>query len=123
MSNTFDDLFIEEDEFNEELLKEILDNKVKLTNEGRVIFQEEFSAKHKIILYLLSNKIFVKKGIKADESEGPRDIYKNSDIPEGTVKRTVRELTDDKIVMTKDGKYQIPNYGIIKIKKMFQNDK
>ena len=124
MGDTFDDLFIEKEELNKDILKKILTGKVKLINDGNIIFQKVFQPKHSIILYLLSNKIFLMKKIKEKEADGPREIHLKTGVPEGTVKRYVRELEKEGLLIRTEGGYYVPNHALIKIEKiMEENDR
>ena len=117
MTEIFDDLFVEKDELNETILKEILSNNVKMTSEGDIIFQTELEPKLTILLYLLANKVFVIKKLKTSEAEGPKEIHLKTGAAEGTVKRYVRELQKEGFLVGKKGKYFVPNHALLKIKK------
>lgn len=124
MSDAFDDLFVEKDELNKEILKDVLAGRVKMTSEGDIIFQKDFDPKTAIILYLLSNKVFVMRKIKEQEADGPREIHLKTGVAEGTVKRYVRDLQKDRLLVNKNGKYFVPNHALTKIKKLVEdNDK
>jgi len=118
MSDTFDDLFVEKDELNEEILKEILANRVKMTSEGDIIFQQDFEPKTAIIIYLLSNKVFLMRKIREDEASGPKEIHTKTGVAEGTVKKYVRDMQKDRLLIGKGGKYFVPNHALNKIKKL-----
>jgi hypothetical protein len=123
MSDKFDELFVEKDELNEQILKEMLVGKVKLTKDGEIIFQDEFGPKQSIILHLLSNKVFVNKGLRESESEGPKDIHQKTGVPEGTVKVYVRELQKQGYLVRADRKYYVPNHALNKVKKLLLEEK
>jgi len=122
MSEIFDDLFVEKDALNENILKEILANKIKMTAEGDVIFQKELEPKQSILVYLLANKIFVIKKLKTDEAEGPKDIHLKTGVAEGTVKKYVRDLQKECLLVGKKGKYFVPNHALHKIQKMMNDE-
>ena len=61
MTDEFDDLFVEEHELNEKLLKETLQGRVRLTKKGQVILESDADPTSSILLYLLANKVFVYK--------------------------------------------------------------
>jgi len=124
MNDVFDDLFVEKDELNKEILKEILADRIKTTADGDVIFQKDFNPKTVILIYLLANKVFLMRKIKEKEAEGPREIHLKTGVAEGTVKRYVRELQKDGLLIGKGGKYFVPNHALNKIKKLvIENDK
>ena len=122
MTEVFNDLFVEKDELNETILKDILSNNIKITSEGDVIFQKELDPKITILVYLLANKVFVLKKIKSDEAEGPKEIHLKTGVPEGTVKRYVRDLQKEGLLVGKKGKYFVPNHALQKIKKQVMKD-
>ena len=124
MSDAFDELFIEKEELNEEILKDVLAGRIKMTSEGDIIFMKDFDPKTAMILYLLANKVFVMRKIKEEEADGPREIHIKTGVAEGTVKRYVRELQKDRLLMGKKGKYFVPNHSLTKVKKIVDaNDK
>lgn len=118
MTEVFDELFIEKDTINETVLKEILTNKIKMTADGEIIFLNELDPKISILVYLLANKIFVIKKIKNNEAEGPRDIHLKTGVAEGTVKKYVRDLQNEGLLLSKKGKYYVPNHALHKIRKL-----
>jgi hypothetical protein len=121
MVDEFDNLFIDGKELDKMLLKNTLDTNVRLTTDGRIIFEREFDPRKKILFYLLANKILVLRNIKTDEAEGPTTICKNIGIPEGTAKAYVIRLEKEKLVSkTRDGKYYVPNYYLEKVKTTIQ---
>jgi hypothetical protein len=123
MSEKFDNLFVEADVLNEDILKEILSGKIKMTKEGEVIFEKEFEPTKSILLYLLANKVLVIKKIKQEEAEGPKTIYTKTGVAEGTVKRYVRDLQKKNLLISNKGQYYVPNHALNKIKKMMEEDK
>lgn len=122
MTEVFDDLFVEKDELNETILKGILSNNIKMTSGGDVIFQKELDPKLTILVYLLANKVFVIKKLKTDEAEGPKEIHLKTGVAEGTVKRYVRDLQKEGLLVGKKGKYFVPNHSLQKIKKLVIKD-
>jgi len=124
MTEVFDELFIEKEELNETFLKDMLSGRIRMTSDGEVIFSKDFDPKVKILLFLLSNKVFVIKKIKADESESSKNIELKTGMPGGTVRRTLRELRKVSLLMQKGKNYYVPNHSLIKIKNMVEtNDK
>lgn len=124
MTDVFDDLFVEGEELNEEILKEILSSRIKMTSEGDIILQRDFDPKITILIYLLANKVFVKRKIREEESDGPKDIHLKTGVAEGTVKKYVRDLQKDRLLIGKNGKYSVPNHALNKIKNMItENDR
>lgn len=122
MTEVFDDLFVEKDELNETILKEILTDSIKMTSDGDIIFQKDLDPKKTILVYLLANKVFFLKKIKTSEAEGPKEIHLKTGVAEGTVKRYVRELQKDGLLIGKKGKYFVPNHALQKIKKQVVKD-
>jgi len=118
MTNAFDELFVEKNALNETVLKEILTDNIKMTSDGDVIFQKELDPKLIILTYLLANKVFVIKKIKNDEAEGPREIHLKTGVAEGTVKKYVRDLQKENLLLSKKGKYYVPNHALHKIQKL-----
>ncbi|MBU0471132.1 MAG: hypothetical protein KKF65_00780 [Nanoarchaeota archaeon] len=123
MKDTFDDLFVEKDELNEEILKEILVGRIKMTSEGDIIFQKDFEPKTAILIYLLANKVFLTRKIREAETAGPKEIHHKTGVAEGTVKKYVRDMQKDRLLIGKNGKYFVPNHALSKVKKLVnEND-
>ena|SRR3989338_2154675 len=124
MSEVFDDLFVEKDELNDKILKDILSGRIKMTSEGDIIFEKDFEPKTAILLHLLANKVFLMKKIKENEAEGPRNIHLKTGVAEGTVKKYVRDLQKERLLISKGGKYFVPNHALTKVSKLVnENDK
>ncbi|MFH2020149.1 MAG: hypothetical protein ABIJ34_01980 [archaeon] len=122
MSEAFDDLFVEKDKLNEDILKDILSGRIKMTNDGDIIFQKEYNPKTAILLYLLANKVFLLKKVKEEEFDGPKEIHLKTGVAEGTVKKYVRDMQRDGLLIGKKGKYYVPNHSLNKIKGMIAED-
>jgi len=124
MQDEFNELFIKKDDLNKELLKEILLPNIRLLDDGTIIFQNlSIQQNKKIVIYLLGNKIFNIREIKKNDAETPTIISKNTGIPLGTVKRSVRELVDLGIIKQNEkGEYFVPNFNLSKVKEWIKSE-
>ena len=116
-----DELFVNEEEISNELLKEILVDYVKLSAEGKIFLLPEFNAldrHNKILVVLLAKKVLkIKTG--ARETASPKDVIEVTGLPRGTVAPTLRGLQKEGFVTSSNGQYTIPTYAIYKIKERF----
>lgn len=118
----FDELFVDEDAvLDKNAIKEILKGYVQLTRGGGIIPNEDFQKlknPQKIIIVLLAKKVFsIREG--TSEETTPKEVENLTGIPRGSVTKVMPDLERDRIAKSKDGKYWIPNYSIVKVKEMF----
>jgi len=109
-----ENLFIKK-EAKEPVLLKILKPYLRIDPENKQIYllPDLFKLKYKdgIIIVLLGIKALSLKGLREnDEMIGPTEISKISKIKISTVKNALRELEEEKIVISKKGKYMIPNF-------------
>jgi len=119
--DNLDNLFVSNDQLNKELLFEILESKIKITEEGEVMIFGEFDSFQKILLYILGRKVLLIKNKLETEEAGPAEISKNTGISLGTVKVYVKKLEREQVLMNKNGKYKIPNFILPKVNERFKN--
>ena len=81
MTEAFDDLFVDKEELNEEILKEILSGRVRLTPETEVLLVEKESPRATVLLHLLAQKIFVLKKMVSEEGIGGKELHAGTGIP------------------------------------------
>jgi len=109
-----DTLFVKGDEVNRELLRDVLTPYVRLDEKGRVFPLTAFYSqtnKNKVIILLLSRKaVALKTGISEEVS--PVELSKLSDIPEGSLRPTLRLLVDEHLVDDEDSKYAIFSHAV-----------
>ena len=122
MPDELDKLFISNEELNKGVLFEILDNKIKITDEKDILIIGNFQPIKKIILYGLAKKVMFLKKIINEENIGPKEVSEKTGLPEGTSKVYVRKLEGMGFLMRKGNKYVVPNFALIKIKEYFEED-
>ena len=97
-------------------LIEILTPYLRIDPEKEEIFLlPDFSKlryKDGIIIVLLGVKLLKERGVRENELIGPTEIERISNINLSTIKNALRELGKERIVISKKGKYMIPNFVI-----------
>ncbi|MFH1107511.1 MAG: hypothetical protein V1787_06500 [Candidatus Micrarchaeota archaeon] len=120
-----DSLFVKGDEVNRELLSSILSQFVRLDEKGRIFPLASFysqSNKNKILLLLLSKKALnLKSGL--DEPITPSALAKLSDIPEGSLRPTLRLLVDERLVDDENSRYLVFSHALPRCAELFSQKK
>lgn len=115
-----EDLLVDEEELNEELLAETVSRYTKLGSESGSLIPEstfqDLSAKEKILVALLAQKVKFELELVDNEKIGPSMISELTGVKSGTVYPSVRELDELGLARNEDGKYWIPTVSIGKAK-------
>ncbi len=121
-----DKLIVEKDanNFSLDLLASTLQNFVKFTKEGEIIFDGTFYALpewKKIIIYLLSRKVISIKKLIPEFEEGvaPKEISEIMGVASKSVSRDLATKLKT-LVRNENSKYKIPNYNIQKSAEMLK---
>jgi len=119
-----ENLFIKK-EVDEKVLLKILKPYLGIDRENKQIcLLPDFSKlnyKGGIIIVLLGMKALNIKKMRETERVGPTEIFKISKINKSTVKNALRELEEEKIVISEKGKYMIPNFVIESLVKRLED--
>lgn len=119
-----DDIFTSEQEVDPKLLADILRPFVKINPEMKlVIFKPEdgttLPIPHKVLLFLIARKALkFKNKIEAEETS-PAEIIEETGWKNGSVHPALKTLREKGFLISKAGKYFIPNYQLANIKKYF----
>ena len=111
-------LVIKEAEMSEALVAELLEPFVLLSESGEALFQSQYhrlEAADKLLIALLSAKALVALGFSDTAALGPKSLSEMTGIPEGTVKRTLREMAADRLVHSAGGKDTIPAHAVSRV--------
>ena len=113
-SDPLDSLFVKGDEVNRELLRDILSKFVRLDEKGRIfplgLFYTQ-SNKNKVLILLLARKaLYLRTGM--DEAISPTELAKLSDVPEGSLRPTLRILVDERLVDDENSRYKVFSHAI-----------
>lgn len=115
MNEESSNMFIEEKQLDG-LIRGILKPYITIVKStGELIFTEKFYnllQSGKLILALLSQKAKYRQNITQTEKIGPRDAVAITGLPSGTVKRTLRELYEKKLIESDEGAYWVPNRAL-----------
>jgi hypothetical protein len=121
--SSLDDVFVEDDP-DEEILGEILSERVKIPEPtGEIRPQQEFDeldTEGKIVCSLAAVRAMEMKDHRESKEIGPTELGRISPVPEGTIKGKISEI--DIIEKTDEGKYYLPGYELRKAKKMIEGD-
>lgn len=119
--DVLDDLFVEESNISNDVLKDLLIGYVQFSKEGKIFTKPEFSNlqnRKKVLIILLSKKV-MKIKIGLEEETYGKEIITSTGLTRGSVYPLLREMEGDRLVTSKDGKYWIPNYSIHNVKQLF----
>lgn len=117
----FDDVFVDEDEMNEELIGSILKDRINIGNEGgKLYFREGFSelssAAQKLAVVLTARKAAAQEGVIDKEEIGPSGLTEKTGLKKGTVDSALKTLRDKNLAKSDDGSYHVPNPNLRDVK-------
>lgn len=122
-----DKLFTSDKEVDPELLSGILLPYIQINSEDYTIFFTDsgnnLPINSRIIIFLLARKALYIKGKIDSEAITPKDIIDQTQLKEGSVQPGLKKLKEGKFIISKDGKYFVPNYAINKAKDLVQEKK
>jgi len=124
MSNELEELLVDGNEIDKKLVAEILSPYIRIDKNTNGISPlrawNDLNAANKILIMLLARKAMIAMNMGIDEEGATaKEITENTGAAGGTIRRTLRELLEERILnQTKSQKYFIPNYSIEKIKEM-----
>lgn len=104
-----DKLFVKSDEVNRDLLGAILIKYLRIDEKGGIFPLPPFFSetnKNKVLLALLARKVIALK-LGVEELTAPKDLSKMLDIPDGSLRPTLRELVEERIADEENSKYKI----------------
>ena len=121
MTDPLDKIFTTESEINPKILAEILGLFVRINSEDQSIFftseGTSLPTRNKLLLFLIAKKALkYREKIKVEEIS-PNEIINEIGIKAGTVHPALKSLRDEGLVLSKGGKYFVPNYLLDKVKK------
>ena len=126
MNNPLDKLIVETnaDDISLELLASTLQNFVKFTKQGEVIFDASFYKLpewKKIVVYLLSRKVIsIKKLVEPfDEAASPKEISEITGVSQKAVSRDL-SIKLKPVTKNENSRYKIPNYSIHRCAEMLK---
>lgn len=121
-----DDLLVDEDDFNESMLTDVLAPFVGIGDTSGTLIPtakfEELSAAAQTAVVLLARKATYELGLSEEEGATPLDISKISGINHNTVKTAVRDLDEMNLVANDGGEYTVPTYNYDKAKELIMSD-
>jgi len=117
-----DDIFTRGNTLDAKLLTDLIKPYlvIDLDDDNRVVLNEagyELTAENQILLYLLSRKALLKKGLIDEEGITPATIISLSGLKGGTVHPALKSLRTKGLVTTRNSLYIIPNHQLYKLKK------
>ena len=124
MVDSLGDLVVDEGELDQGLLTSVLTPYVRIAKQtGRPVFTAGYSPlseSDKILVYLLARKAAVRLGLLGDgEEASPKEISTETGVKYGTVKPTEVELAKRGLLASRDGRYQVPNHAVFRVKGRF----
>ncbi|MDZ7849977.1 MAG: hypothetical protein U5K70_03910 [Halodesulfurarchaeum sp.] len=123
---SLDDLLVDEDDFNESMLTDVLAPFVGIGDNSGTLLPtdkfEELSAVAQTAVVLLARKATYEIGLSEEEGATPLDISQISGINHNTVKTAVRDLDEMNLVANDDGEYTVPTYDYDKAKDLIKSD-
>ncbi len=118
-----DRLFIKSGEIDRQLLADLLVKYVRIDEKGNIFPQAGFYSetnKAKVMLILLAKKaISLKVGV--DEAVAPKDLAKLIDMPEGSLRPTLRALVDDRIAEENESRYRVFPYAVVRCAELLKD--
>jgi hypothetical protein len=82
---------------------------------GRLVVKPGFDAlstRGKVLAYLLGVKVAVLLGKRAEEQVSPKDVVDGTGMPAGSVRPTLSQLLDDRLVVRTGGEYRVPAHQV-----------
>lgn len=123
-TDPLDKLFHSGTSVDRTLLAGLLDKRIRIYPEegakGIVFEIKSFTARHKILLYLLARKAMKLRDPSSLEGEeaSPKEIETDLGINGGTVRPALRQLADDHLVrVNANSKYLVSNHDLDRIER------
>lgn len=119
-----DALFVSGDEVDQGLVVGILSPFLRVDRDSCSIVPNErwlkVNNKLKIVLFLIARKAMKLRGLPIDnEGALPSEIEEGTGVKGGSIRPRLKSLLEEKVInRTKDGKYFVPNYSLMRIKAM-----
>lgn len=121
--DALDKIFTNQRDVDIDTLAEILEPYIRINIEDSSIFLIEAGVKlpihEKLMLFLLARKVLKIKNLIEGEGISPTELISETQLKEGSVHPGLKLLRSKGLVVVKNGKYMIPNYQVIEIKKVF----
>ncbi len=122
-TDPLNDLFTSEQEIDPKILADILRPFVKINIENNTTFFTEegtgLSITHKVLLFLVARKVLKFKNKTEVEETSPAEIIEETGLKDGSVHPALKSLREKGLLISKAGRYFVPNYQLAKIKKYF----
>lgn len=126
MAQSLDDLLVDEEEFNESMLTEVLAPYVRIGDDSGTFMPtdafDSLSAAEQTAVVLLYRKAAHELDLSENDGGTPMEISEASGINYNTVKTAVRDLDDEGLVANDDGEYSIPGYNFDAVREFLQGD-
>lgn len=123
MSDPLDQIFTNEKEIDPQLLADMLKPYLKISTDNNAMIYTDLGSdlplSSKIILFLLVRKALKFRDKIKEEEISPAEIIDKTSLKGGSVHPTLKSLREHGLVISKSGKYFIPNYQLAKIKNTF----
>jgi len=121
---SLNDLVVTNKEISENLIEKVLKGKIELLREGnKVILTREglrYPNKLKVLLFLAGGKAWELLD-KVSLSFSPGEMEKTIGIPGNSLRPILKELSDNYLASSDEGKYQIPAKGIYELEKLLDS--
>lgn len=113
MNDDYDELFVDKKEPRKRIVK-VLKPFLRFTNDGEIIYQEEFdslSLKKKILLILLASKVLKGKDFKENEKMAVKELAEKLGAERSSIEGFIYGPLK-KYLKTESGKVKIPSHSL-----------
>ena len=115
---TIDDLYSDEDSFNQEAVLLTLKGKVIFTKEHEILFAidpSSLKAREAILLYALAKKILKVNQKIDDEVTTSAEISDKADLKDNTTRGTITRLKEKNLLIRSGPGYEIPIFKVAEV--------
>lgn len=124
-NDPLEEIFTSEKQLDPEVLASILKPFVKINVETNSVFFTDagssLSLNYQLLLFLIARKALKFKEKIEVEEISPSEIIIETGFKAGSVHPGLKQLREQKWVISKGGKYFVANHQLVKIKKLFES--
>jgi hypothetical protein len=105
---------------NEEVLASVLEHWVHLTQEGGLVFRPaafSLPAKKKVLIAALAGAGLYRLGLRPNPQVSPKEVEGLTGLSGGTVRPSLRDLVDQKLLRSEGHGYIVPAYALEEVRK------
>ena len=122
-SSPLENLLIDDTALQDEILADLLRDRIQLTVSGGIVFKADASrlgVRSRVLIGLLGGAALHRLGKRREQTITPKELEVLIGVPGGTLRPALRDLVSRKLVRADRGRYEIPAYAINEVREALQ---